>query len=234
MLARTTMVIITVALTLLPSLSEAETIAIVGTGDVAGALGPGWAAKGHSIVYGSRNPDSDRVNVLLKQTGSSATAELPQVAAKNAEVIVLAVPAEVAVDVIKGLGDLSGKTVIDPTNAFEITEGGLAYRTTDMPIGVALQKAVPRSNVVKALNSVWYGTMADPESAGGPVTIPMAGNNHAAKEQVSRLLGDIGFESMDMGPIQYSSELEGMLIVWMNARLNGRPFNYYFRPEAQP
>jgi len=32
----------------------ADTIAVIGTGNVAGALGPEFAAQGHTIVYGSR------------------------------------------------------------------------------------------------------------------------------------------------------------------------------------
>ena len=34
----------------------ADTIAVIGTGNVAGALGPEFAAQGHDIVYGSRDP----------------------------------------------------------------------------------------------------------------------------------------------------------------------------------
>jgi len=36
------------------SLALADTITIIGTGDVAKALGPEFAAQGHTIVYGSR------------------------------------------------------------------------------------------------------------------------------------------------------------------------------------
>ena len=46
----------------------ADTIAVIGTGDVAGALGPEFAAQGHTIVYGSRNPSRDDVRALGART----------------------------------------------------------------------------------------------------------------------------------------------------------------------
>ena len=37
--------------------AQAETIAIIGTGDVAAALGPEFSAQEHVVVYGSREPN---------------------------------------------------------------------------------------------------------------------------------------------------------------------------------
>ncbi len=210
----------------------AERIAVIGTGDVAGALGPRFAGNGHDVVYGSRRPESESAKALVDRTGHGATAALPAAAAAAADIIVMAVPAEVAVDVLIGLGDTAGKIVIDPSNAFEFTDDNLAYTTIDSSMGELLQAAAPDARVVKALNAVWYRTMADPDFAGGPVTIPMVGDDAAAKATVSKLLGELGFEAVDLGPIRYAREVEGMLILWMNARRDGRPFNYYLRPET--
>ena len=209
----------------------AERIAIIGTGQVATALGPRIAWAGHSVTYGSRNPNADHVQALLMTTGHGATASRPPNAAREADIIVLAVPAEVAVDVLSSLGDVAGKIIVDPTNAFEISQDRLARRTTDTSMGELLQAAAPAARVVKALNSISYRTMKDPDIARGTITIPMAGNDERAKRRVAALLGELGFESLDIGPVRYSRELEGMLIVWMNARLSGNSFNYYFRPE---
>ena len=54
--------------------TSAEVIAIVGTGEVGSALGPEFAAQGHEIVYGSRDPDRDSVRELVARTGASASA----------------------------------------------------------------------------------------------------------------------------------------------------------------
>ena len=55
---------------------SADTVAIIGTGKVASALGPEFAAQGHTIVYGSRTPGgrSDRRPIWWKRSSSSAEA----------------------------------------------------------------------------------------------------------------------------------------------------------------
>ncbi len=58
----------------------------------------------------------------------------------------------------------------------------------------------------------------------------MAGNDDAAKAAVARLIADLGFESSNLGPIEYAEVREDMLMVRLYARRQGRAFNYYFRP----
>jgi len=63
----------------------ADTIAIIGTGNVGGALGPEFAAQGHTIVYGSRNPDKRGVRELVARTGDGASAASQAEAVKGAD-----------------------------------------------------------------------------------------------------------------------------------------------------
>ncbi|MCH9693644.1 MAG: NAD(P)-binding domain-containing protein [Gammaproteobacteria bacterium] len=71
---------------------HAETIAIIVTGSLGSALGPAIAEQGHTIVYGSRKPGSDKVQDLVAITAGDATATTPKDAVRGAEVVVLAVP----------------------------------------------------------------------------------------------------------------------------------------------
>ena len=87
----------------------ADTIAVIGTGNVGAALGRRFAENGHEIVYGSRNPQRADVITLVTQTGHGATAASPAQAARDAEIVVFAVPWEAVVEVADSLGDLSGK-----------------------------------------------------------------------------------------------------------------------------
>ena len=96
--------------------SMADTIAIIGTGNVAGALGPEFAAQGHDIVYGSRDPAREEVVALVERTGGNASAAPQAEAVVGADIVVLAVPGGVAEEVAGSLGDLSGKIILDPTN----------------------------------------------------------------------------------------------------------------------
>jgi len=59
-----------------------ETIALIGTGDFGNSFGPRLAALGYPVVYGSRNPESDKVKALLKKTGHGSTATTQKDAAQ--------------------------------------------------------------------------------------------------------------------------------------------------------
>lgn len=210
---------------------DAHTIAIIGTGDVAGALGPRFGALGHTVIYGSRTPDSEHAKQLVARTPGSPSVALPQAAVPDAGIVILAVPASVVVQVVKGLGNLDGKILIDPTNHFAFTDRQTIEITSDESIGVLIQLAAPGAHVVKAFNLINYRTMIDPSLAGGPMTVPIAGDDATAKATVAELIESMGLEALDAGPVVVSRQLEAMLVPWFNARLQGRPFNYYFRPE---
>jgi predicted dinucleotide-binding enzyme len=79
-------------LILVSSVTFADTIAVIGTGNVGAALGPEFAAQGNTIVYGSRNPNADDVVALVTQTGDDASATTPAKSVIGADIVVLAVP----------------------------------------------------------------------------------------------------------------------------------------------
>lgn len=214
------------------SQASADTIAFIGTGNVSSALGPKFADLGHDIIYGSREPMRDDVQALVRQTGNRASAATPANSVIDADIVVIAVPGLVTLSVVASLGDLSRKIIIDLTNPTETLENGLRLHAVETSNAEIIQAMLPEAFVVKAFNTLNYRTMIDPASAGGPVTIPLAGNDDAAKAKVAELAQAIGFETSDIGPIRYAHELEGMLVLFANARALGHPFNYYLRqPE---
>jgi hypothetical protein len=210
----------------------AARIAVIGTGDVAAAHGPEFAALGHTIVYGSRDPSRQEVKDLVERTGRGATAASQRDSVVGADIVVLAVPGGVAEQVTRDLGDLSGKIILDPTNRVGRSDDG--YLVHDVPgkgsNAELVQAAAPNARVVKAFNTLNWMQMVDPETAGGPITITMAGDDAAAKAVVAELIEGMGLEVMDFGPLRYAHVLEEMLIVWANGRTHGTPFNYYLRP----
>ena len=218
------------ALTLLGTwqLAFAERIAVIGTGNVAAALGPEFAALGHRVVYGSRDPSRASVAELVARTGNGASATTPAESARDADIVLLAVPGALAVDVATSLGDLSGKIVIDPTNNY--VRDGMPRLAADVSNGEALQAALPGAKVVKAFNTLNWRQMVEPGSAGGPVSIPLVGDDAGAKEAVAAIVSAMGLEPVDVGPIANARHVEGMLVLWAYARIDGRPFNYYLRP----
>ncbi len=212
-------------------LAGADTIAMIGTGSVGGALGPEFAALGHTVIYGSRQPDRADVQALVARTGNGASALPPSDAAAAAEIVVLAVPGESVVSIVEGLGDVSGKILIDPTNALVRGADGWFRMDVDTSNGERIQAAAPAAHVVKAFNTLNYRTMIDPDTAGGPVSIPLAGDSADAKAKVAELVTGIGLDPIDVGPIRHSRHVEGMLILWINNGIGGRgpAFEYHLR-----
>src|SRR5579872_1994438 len=86
-------------------------IGILGSGNVGGALGRAWTAKGHDIKYGKRG---------------ASNAE----AASAAQVVVLTVPWPAAQEAIRDCGNLAGKILIDCTNPLSPDLKGLTVGLT--------------------------------------------------------------------------------------------------------
>jgi predicted dinucleotide-binding enzyme len=211
----------------------AERIAIIGTGNVGAALGPEFAALGHTIVYGSRTPTEQDVQELVARTGNRATATTQAEAVTGADIVVLAVPGNLAVDITKSLGDLSGKIILDPTNVVNRNTAD-GYANHGVPGGSnaeLIQAAAPNAKVVKAFNTLNWTKMVDPQSSGGPVSIPIVGDDPAARAAVAELAEGMGLEPIDLGPLRFANTLEELLVIWANARGRGAAFNYYLRPE---
>ncbi len=217
-------------LTLFATLSYADRIAIIGTGDVAAALGPEFAAQGHTIVYGSRDPSREEVLELVAKSGDDASVTSPRNAAEHADIVVLAVPGMMVEDITLGLGNLAGKIIIDPTNPLNRGDGGFTH-AVDSSNAEIIQAAAPGAHVVKAFNALSWTTMIDPDSAGGPVSIPLAGNNVQAKQTVAALVEGMGLEAIDVGPVENAHWIEGMLILWIDNRYGSEreSFDFHLR-----
>ena len=214
---------------------HAETIALIGTGDVSAAFGPRLAELGHQVVYGSRTPDRPDVRELVQATGSGASAASPAEAAAQAGIVMLNVPWSVAEDVVLGLGDVDGKIIIDPINPRVVDENGFRNYPTNTSNAERIQNLSPRAYVVKAFNTISADTMIDPDVLGHPVTIPIAGNDEAAKQTVAELAEALGYEAIDVGPVRYAHIVEGFYLLRSNARdLLGTHFEYHLRRRESP
>jgi len=209
----------------------AETIALIGTGNVGAALGRRFAEQGHTVVYGSRDPSGADVMELLTETGHGALALSPAQATARSRVVVLAVPWTAAEDVVRGLGELAGKIVVDPTNPRVLAQDGFAdYPPLPDSNAERIARLAPAAYVVKAFSTLGAETMLDPRLAEGPVTIPIVGDDRAAKEVVATLAREIGLEAVDVGPLRHARIIEGLHYLRANA-LGGR-VNFHFRRDT--
>ena len=185
-------------------------IAILGTGNVGSTLGPAWARAGHTIVYGSRTPDSASVRELVERSGAGARALLPAQAAAQADTLLLATPWRVARDYLIGLGDLRGKVLLDATNAIQERPKG-AGSTAEL-----LARALPGTHVVKAFNCIGTTGMEDPHFGGHAASLFLAGDDPDAKARAAGLASDLGFEPVDCGALGAAEQLEHLARLWVH------------------
>ena len=201
-------------------LAHAETVAVIGTGNVGMALGTEFGGLGHTIVYGSRSPDSEKTRELVEKT-KNASAALPAEAAAQADVVILAIPGMVTEMVVKGLGDLSGKIIIDATNPLIFTGNPpVVTYGTDRSLGEIVQEAHPDAHVVKAFNTIGWPQMIDPPTP-APV-IPIAGENAEAKARVAEWVNMMGIDTVDVGGIYHARGTEFLVVLMLNNRFTGK------------
>jgi NADPH-dependent F420 reductase len=206
--------------------AAAETVALIGTGNVGAALGQRFAANGHQIVYGSRDAAAADVRELVAATGRGAVALSPAEAAARSDIVVLAVPWSAVEDVVRSLGNLRGKVLVDPTNPRVMASDGFADYAIEDSIAERIAELAPGAHVVKAFNTLGSETMLDPKLAQSPVTIPIVGDDRGAKARVAALAREIGLEAVDVGPLRHARIIEGLHYLRANA-LGGR-INYHF------
>lgn len=206
--------------------AAAETVALIGTGNVGSALGRRFAEQGHTVVYGSRDPAAADVVALLRETGHGALALPPAQAAARSRVVVLAVPWTATEDVVRSLGDLSGKILVDPTNPRVMAADGFADYALPDSNAERIARLAQGAQVVKAFSTLGAETMLDPQLAQGPVTIPVVGDDRAANELVATLAREIGLEAVDVGPLRHARIIEGLHYLRANA-IGGR-VNFHF------
>jgi predicted dinucleotide-binding enzyme len=172
-------------------------IAILGKGNVGTALGTGLKRSGHEIKYGHRD---------IKEPVRDA--------AEWGEVIIFAVPHDSTKDVAKQLGSAAdGKVVIDVTNP--------VGQNWDLTIGLTtsaaeeLQKLLPRARVVKAFNTVFAQNQSTGKIGKEQLSAFIAGDDEKAKKTVMQLARNIGFDTVDTGPLKSARYLEPMAILIM-------------------
>jgi len=197
-------------------------LAIIGAGDVGGTLGTAWARKaGHEICFGVTNPRSDRTQALLRALGGKARAGTAAEAAAFGEIIVLATPWPATEAAIRAMGDLNGRIVLDCTNPLSMGPDGLGLaigHTTSG--GEKVQGWAAGASVFKTLNTTGFPNMAEPVFNGTRSVMFVAGDDEAAKPRVMDLVGGLGFEVVDAGPLRVARLLEAHAMLWIHLSLN--------------
>jgi 8-hydroxy-5-deazaflavin:NADPH oxidoreductase len=197
-------------------------IAVLGAGNVGGGLGTAFAAVGHEVVFGVRDPDSDKCSAAVAAaSGSRATS--PAEAVAGAEVVVFALRWPAVLAIVADLPGLSGRVVIDAMNRFD---GDPLRSTTE-----DLADLLPGAKLVKAFNTIGFENLTTASARRVPAAMFVAGDDEEAKRVAIDLATQIGFVAEDAGPLAYAKILEGMVRVWLVlAQRHGRTVGYALSP----
>jgi predicted dinucleotide-binding enzyme len=196
-------------------------LAIIGAGNVGGTLGAAWAQKaGHEICFGVRDAKADKTQALLRKIGGKARAGTAAEAAAFGEMIVLTTPWPAAEAAIQSMGDLTGKIILDATNPLAMGPDGLGLEIGhSISAGEKVQGWAKGAFVFKTLNSTGFGNMAEPVFHGVKSVMFVAGDDAANKPKVMTLVGDLGFEVIDAGPLRNARLLEAHAMLWIDLAL---------------
>ncbi len=194
-------------------------ISVIGVGAVGKALGHRLAAAGHEICFGVR--DLTR-GAGLRETHPSAQILSPPEAVVGAEIVFLAVPGAVTVEVGRGLGSLADKILVDCNNPVRWDGGPVWAPPPGGSLSAALAAACPGARVVKAFNTFGAEFHADPQLAHGEhADVLMAGDDAPAKQAVAAVARSAGFVPVDAGPLRNAALLEAQAILWIHLALVG-------------
>jgi predicted dinucleotide-binding enzyme len=178
-------------------------------GNVGSTLARKLEEAGHDVVVAASSAESAE---QAARGLDCEPASNPAEAAQKAEAVILAVPAdsldEVAGEIRQHVG---GKPVVDVSNGPQAVQEGRS-------LAEELQEKLPEAKVVKAFNTAFAGRMAEPGVNGETLDGFVAGDDPEAKQKVATLVGDVGFEPVDVGELKLARALEGM--AWINISLN--------------
>lgn len=198
-------------------------IAIIGSGNVGGALAQGWAKTGHQITFGVRNTDEFKGNRLgkLKNISSATIME----AIDQSEVIVLAAVPQAVFSIIDAMGDVQNKVIIDAMNSVR-TKPDPYSNTTE-----ALMIHTNCKDIVKCFNTTGAENMANPIYQGKGIDMFYAGDSDKAKKIAAQLAHDLGFENVyNFGGSAQFNLLEQFALSWINlAMMQGYGRNMAFK-----
>lgn len=201
------------------------TISIIGSGNMATAIGTRAAKHGHTVEIMSRN--TAKAQALVDQLGNGAT--VGTYGARPAgDIVIVAVLYAGGVDVVTHYGDaLAGKILVDITNPFNADASGLVT-TAGNSVSEQIAAAAQGAQVVKAFNSIFGGVIAEDK----PVDVFFAGDGDEAKARVAEFLESLGMRPLDAGGLEMAHALEWAGILLVGLARSGAGFDIAFGAGA--
>lgn len=199
-------------------------IAVLGTGTVGETLASALVAKGHEVRMGSRSATHEKGLAWAKAAGPRAGLNTFAQAAAFGEVVLNCTKGDASLAALQAAGaeHLAGKVLMDLSNPLDFSSGSLRlFVSNSDSLGEQLQRAFPKTRVVKTLNTLSCALMVNPAALSGPHHVFVGGDDPAARESVKQHLHDwFGWplESvLDLGDLTSARATEAWLPLWLRA-----------------
>jgi len=196
-------------------------IAVLGTGMVGSTIATKLVELGHEVKMGSRQAGGEKAVAWVKAAGARASEGTFADAAAAGALVFNCTPGMAALGALAAAGakNLAGKILVDVSNPLDFSKGvppSLSVCNTDS-VGEQIQRALPETKVVKALNTVNASVMVNPALVKGDHDLFVCGNEGAAKAEVAEILkGWFGWKSViDLGDITAARAQESFLLLWV-------------------
>jgi predicted dinucleotide-binding enzyme len=186
-------------------------IGVLGTGMVGEAIASRCVALGHAVMMGSRDARNPKALEWAARAGEHARVGTFADCAAFGAIVFNCTSGAVALDVVQAASaGLAGKILIDLTNRLPPDP-----RSTES-LGEQIQRALPDTRVVKALNTLNCELMLSPSGLPGNHSVFLSGNDAGAKQEVGRLLAASGWHDIiDLGDITTARAAESLLTFWL-------------------
>jgi len=184
-------------------------IAIVGSGLMGGKLGTLWVRCGHEVTF-SYARSSGKLARLARAAGRRAHAGSVREAVRAAEVVLLAIHWSRLTDVLAQCGPLAGKVVLSCSLPMNKADTALVSKRGSSG-AEALAQRLPRARVVSAFNTVPSEVLFDVFARRAAVRRPQllyCGDHAPSKRRTARLIRELGFEPLDVGPLRMARYTE--------------------------
>lgn len=206
---------------------------VLGTGMVGEALASKLVSLGHEVKMGSRSAGNEKAAAWAAKAGAHASQGSFADAAAYGDVVVNALQGTATLPVLEGLIDrLAGKVLIDIANPLDFSKGmpPTLFLGNDRSLAEAIQALLPRTRVVKTLNTMSAAVMTNPALVPGDHDVFVSGDDAEAKATVIGLLQSFGWKApIDLGDLSTARGTESLLPVWLRlwGALGTHEFNFH-------
>jgi predicted dinucleotide-binding enzyme len=192
-----------------------STISIIGTGNMARAIGALAVAGGSTVEIIGR--DQSKAADLASALGdSTTTAEFAAVPA--GDIVIVALTYANVVPVVAQYGNaLAGKVIVEISNPFNAAADGLAIPNGTSVAQEVAKVAPANASVVKAFNTVFGHVLKE----GRTLDVFIAGDATPAKAAVADFIKTLGLRPLDVGALDMAQWLEGMGLIVMGLARHG-------------